>query len=415
MEIEILKSKKIDHKTWYLCQGNLLEYLENLKPNFYDFAIQRRIVKNTYLDTIYKTIKSGDPIPVITLTYNQPSLNLTTQNTADLDLSQVEILDGLQRTFRLWAYKKVSDKFEETKKPITVFDFGKLIKEENDLFFETGVISSTLLRKLIETDEISKIKDVYKKFDIYFTVWAGLSEDEVVDKMLVLNAGQKSVSKTHQYELLFLQFFNNQISKQSKIELFREKDKLANDIKKGKRDIGSFMFSTIILGLQSFVEMKPLRVSTEDLISSELDSETELTIYEIVFTSGFIEKYLTNLYLLDNEVFIKEEQKGKEWFVKDTTISGIMAAIGRYIDIQPDWTKTELEDNFDEGIRKLQDKIKVQGFMLEEFTNEYNTLSSRQVNIGYFIRKVIMEYTLELLKNNTPDWKSIFSTVKENK
>jgi hypothetical protein len=48
--------------------------LSLISLHFYNFSIQRKIVKNQYLDTLVSTIKHGDPIPLITLTYNEKGL-----------------------------------------------------------------------------------------------------------------------------------------------------------------------------------------------------------------------------------------------------------------------------------------------------------------------------------------------------
>jgi hypothetical protein len=414
MELEILKIKVIEHRTWYLCQGNLLTYLESLKPTFYDFAIQRRIVKNQYLDTLYKTIKAGDPIPMITLTYKNPKLEIETGGKAKIDMAKVEILDGLQRTFRLWSYKILSDRYNDEQDK-AIIDFARKLKEENDLFFQSGVLSTTLIRTLIEKGEIKNIKNVFSQFDVFFIVWAGLEEKEVIEKMLVLNAGQKAVSKTHQFELLFLHFYDELIGKQNQLKLHREKEEKASDVKKGIREIGEFMFSSVIVGLQSFVEMKPLRVSTDDLIGKEAEEETEPDIYETVFSSEFIKIYIEQLYNIDKAVYEKDLQKGKEWFVKDTSLSGVFAAVGKQIQIDKSWNKKELSQFATEGFILLRDKILEKGFNLSEFTDEYNSLSSRQVNIGNFIRKVIANYTYELMQGNSPEWKTIFETAKEKR
>lgn len=246
-------------------------------------------------------------------------------------------------------------------------------------------------------------------------MWAGLEEKEVIEKMLVLNAGQKAVSKTHQFELLFLHFYDELIGKQNQLKLHREKEEKASDVKKGIREIGEFMFSSVIVGLQSFVEMKPLRVSTDDLIGKEAEEETEPDIYETVFSSEFIKIYIEQLYNIDKAVYEKDLQKGKEWFVKDTSLSGVFAAVGKQIQIDKSWNKKELSQFATEGFILLRDKILEKGFNLSEFTDEYNSLSSRQVNIGNFIRKVIANYTYELMQGNSPEWKTIFETAKEKR
>ncbi|WP_167895620.1 hypothetical protein, partial [Thermococcus sp. M36] len=121
------------------------------------------------------------------------------------------------------------------------------------------------------------------------------------------------------------------------------------------------------------------------------------------------------LYNIDLAVSEKDSQKGKEWFVKDTTLSGVFAAVGKHIKIEKSWTKKELSEFANKGFTTLRDRILEKGFDLSEFTAEYNSLSSRQVNIGNFIRKVIMNYTYELIQGNSPVWKVIFEESKEKR
>lgn len=411
MKAQILATKEINHRTWYLCRVNLLEYLNQLKPNFYEFAIQRRIVRNQYLDTLYKSVKSGDPIPIITLTYKELKLKVI-ESYAELDMEKVEILDGLQRTFRLWSYKILSDKYILTsnKKPI---DFAKELKSENELFFESGVITTSLIREFIGNEEIEKIENVFSSFDIYFVIWTGLNENEVIEKMLVLNAGQKAVSKTHQFELMFLHFYDEIKTNQKNIILIREKDKSASNVKKGVRNIGEFMFSSVIVALQSLIEKKPVRVSTEGLIGVESDEETNSEIFKSAFSSEFIKVYLDELYKIDEAVDENDKVNGKEWFVKDTTLSGVFAAIGRHINLEPTWSKLQLSEFAIKGFVELRNKILKNGLNLNEFTKEYNSFSSRSVNIGSHIRKVIMIYILNLLEEDQASWKSAFEEAKK--
>lgn len=401
MNLIIFEEKKIEVRTWYLCKANLLEYLEGLKPDFYDYAIQRRIVKNQYLDKLYTTIKTGEPIPIITLTYKDVCL----QN--GIDLSKSEILDGLQRSFRLWALLTISKNYqgEDYRK------YALKLKETNPLFFDSGVVSTKLIKNLIETTEIYNIENIFRSYDIYFVIWTGLAEKEVIQKMLVLNAGQKAVSPTHQFELLFLHIYEEIKKNNNGIKLYREKDKEANNIKKGNRNIGDFMFSSIIVALQSFVEGKALRVSTEKLIDIEFEennSETNFLLEE-VFNRDFILFFLDEIHKLDE--IISREPKGREWFSKDTTLSGIFAGIGSKIKLN---SVENIYDSSKALFDKLNSKIDNQGINLDEFTKEYNGLSSRNINIGNFIRKAIMNYVIGLLSDNNPSWSIIFrSSAKD--
>ena len=37
MKLEVLDTKQVDGKTWALCKGNLLQYLKDLKTEFFEF------------------------------------------------------------------------------------------------------------------------------------------------------------------------------------------------------------------------------------------------------------------------------------------------------------------------------------------------------------------------------------------
>ena len=409
MKIKILEKKEIRHRGWYLCRGNLKEYLEGLKTEFYEYAIQRRIVKNQYLDKLYSTIQIGDPIPTITLTYNKKKLDEGKENDAFIDLNEVEILDGLQRSFRLWAYLQASLLYSESKEDYRTF--AKKLKESNPLFFDSGVMSTRLIKELIETKEIDKIPSIFESYDIYFTIWTGLTEKEIIQKMLLLNAGQKSVSKTHQFELLFLHFYETTKSLGEKVTLYREKDSKANDIKRGKRNVGEFMFTSIIVALQSLVEGKPLRVSTEKLIDNEFQDNEEIpdNIYNSVFNREYIKLFLSELYELD-KVIIENEEKGKEWLSKDTTLSGLFAAVGKNINFNE---HANIQEQTKAIFCKLNKYITENGLSLKDFTSEYNVLSSRSVNIGSFIRKVVMEFISGILEDKQLSWTEVFNQVKE--
>jgi hypothetical protein len=409
-KLKILDCKTLDDRQWMLCRGNLADYLENLKKDFYNFSIQRKIVKNQYLDTLVSTIKQGDPIPLITLTYNEKGLQLVVGNDINIDMNNVEILDGLQRTFRLWAHDVLIKEFEKRKiKEPTAF--AKEIKSEYPIFFDTGILSLTKVKNFYAENEFEKIKSAFSEFDVYFIIWVNLPPKKVIHKMLVLNAGQRSVSKTHQFELLFLYLWEDLQKEQLGINLFREKDEVASKVKNGERNSGDYMFTSVIVGLRSYLEKKPLRVSIGDLDVSELSQdESSSGINEDIFSADFIRSFLKHIKEIDNAVITKEGDEGKRWFVKDTTLSGMLAGLGEYLQLNENSSLDYLTQVTDKGFVELLEKSKSVGFNLKEFKEQYNILSSRSVNIGNFIRKVVMNYTVSLLKDEKPSWQNIFSS-----
>ena len=49
MNITILREKELQNgKKWYLAVCNLLEYMESLKDEFFNYDIQRRIVNSSF-------------------------------------------------------------------------------------------------------------------------------------------------------------------------------------------------------------------------------------------------------------------------------------------------------------------------------------------------------------------------------
>ncbi len=415
MNLTILDSKALNNKQWLLCKGSLNEYLENLKPEFYKFSIQRKIVKNQYLDSLVKTIKSGDPIPLITLTYNDPSFSISDVRDITIDMGNVEILDGLQRSFRLWAYYVLIKEYERTR--ITnPTSFAKEIKTNYPIFFDTGIVNLSKIKTLYADGEFEKIKSAYNGFEIYFIIWANLTPQQVINKMLVLNAGQRSVSKTHQFELLFLYLWEELQTELPNIHLYREKDEDSNRVKAGERSAGDYMFTSVIVGLRSFLEKKPLRVSVYDLDFSDLNNdESYREIDETVFNAEFIRSFLKCIREIDETIIDEEGDEGKKWFVKDTTLSGLLAGIGEYVGVSNDMDVATIQQIAERGFRELKEKSHDVGFNLSDFKEQYNVLSSRSVNIGDFIRKVIMHYTIALLKGEQKSWESIFrSNLKKD-
>lgn len=104
MDFIILDKKQVEKKQWFLCKGNMLEYISTLKRDFSEFQIQRRIVRNGYLDGILKTVTDGEPMPTITLTC--PQAIAIKNDSIEISPENIEILDGLQRSFRLWVFWK---------------------------------------------------------------------------------------------------------------------------------------------------------------------------------------------------------------------------------------------------------------------------------------------------------------------
>lgn len=403
MEFYLFDKKSLKTGNWYLCKCNLYEYLTNLSTDFYGFQVQRRIVKNIYLDGLYNTIISGDPIPAFTITANDVCTNETT---LEIDMSKMDILDGLQRSFRLWAILEFH-KIAEENGITTPRDFIKHMKEQGEfgeMILGLDFVSSSFLKKVLDEENYNSIIDAYKKFEIQIVIWEGLSENDIMKKMLLLNAGQRPVSSTHQYELLFLHKINEVTPKLGEtIKLYREKDGNYFKIKKGDRSVGEYQMSSIIIALQSLIEKKPLRIAPANMIEWDSDSFIETEYVAKYFNTDFLCCFINLIKKMD-EVLSEKDSNYLKWFGKDTTLSGIFAGLGKYINPE---NENKLLDDIEKAIGRVASGEC--DFRITEFESELSKLAGSRINVGNVVRNAIAAYTQELFTNGSASWNNAFN------
>lgn len=402
MEFYLFDKKGLKIGNWYLCKCNLYEYLTNLRTDFYGFQVQRRIVKNIYLDGLYNTIISGDPIPAFTITANDVCTNETT---LEIDMSKMDILDGLQRSFRLWAILEFH-KIAEENGITTPRDFIKLMKEQGEfgeMILGLDFVSSSFLKKVLDEETYNSIIDAYKKFEIQIVIWEGLSENDIMKKMLLLNAGQRPVSSTHQYELLFLHKINEVNTKLYGIALYRERDEKYFKIKKGERSVGEYQMSSIIIALQSLIEKKPLRIAPANMIEWDSDSFFETEYVAKYFNTDFLCCFINLIRKMD-EVLSEKDPNYLKWFGKDTTLSGIFAGLGKYIN---PGNENKLLDDIEKAIGRVASGEC--DFRITEFESELSKLAGSRINVGNVVRNAIAAYTQELFTNGSASWNNAFN------
>lgn len=397
MNITILRKKELQNgKKWYLAVCNLLGYIETLKDEFFNYDIQRRIVKNSYLDKLWTTISSGDPLPSITLTANvEKDINSTS-------VDEFEILDGLQRSFRLWAIKYLDDllKRKDTK------DISILIEEmrkdtNGKRLLESKVINRSTLRKLLNDDKINikNLMNCYAQQDIVLNIWSGLNDEEIINKMLTLNAGQRSVSSTHQFELMFLHYFKK-LEVPKGVQIIRERDDEYFSVKKKERKCGQFLMSSIIIAIQSLIERKPVRIQTVNNLRTN-DSVVEESSASF-FTKDNLEAFIKILLELDKKF---DKDLIGLWIMKDTTLSGLFAAIGAVYNLEWTFNVPSMLDFIRKKITDLND----QDINYKEFQGAYNNLSSVTVNIGNAVRKAVYIYFKNLFLDKPMSWQEAFN------
>lgn len=383
--------------TWYLASGNLYDYLRELNPSFFDFDVQRRIVTNTYLDKLWDAVESGEPIPAFTLTSTSPINGSDT-----LDLNKTEILDGLQRTYRLWAILFVERMVESVGKDFsTLYD---AIKESEDgaRLIESKVISRSKVRILVENKGkyLERLIDAFKNYDITLNIWIGLTDEEIVRKMLVLNAGQRSVSSTHQFELLFLHCFRN-LKPIKGVRIIREKDKDYGKVKNGDRKTGDLLMSSVVIAIQSYIEQAPLRIAQVNKL--RIDDSIVPENSSIFFNNENLERFIK--FIAEIDVKFCNDIEINIWLMKDTTLSGLFAALG-YVSNSSE----EIDENT--TIRDSVKLLSIESIDKLGFDESYKSLSSVSTNVGNAVRKAVFSYFKALFTGSSISWNEAFSRRK---
>lgn len=401
MNITILKEKELQNgKRWYLAVCNLLEYIESLKDEFFNYDIQRRIVKNSYLDKLWTTISSGDPLPSITLTANVKED--IKKGIVYSRIDEFEILDGLQRSFRLWAIKYLDDLLKRMNTQDVSVLIEEMRKDENGKrLLDSKVINRSILRKLLTDDKINieNLMNCYAQQDIELNIWSGLNDEEIINKMLTLNAGQRSVSSTHQFELMFLHYFKK-LDIPKGVQIIRERDDEYFLVKKKERKCGQLLMSSIIIAIQSLIERKPVRIQMVNALRIN-DSVVEESSASF-FTKDNLETFINLLLELDKKFY--DDQIGS-WIMKDTTLSGLFAAIGAVYNQEWTYNVPSMLDFIHNKIMVLNDE----NINYNEFQGAYNNLSSVTVNIGNAVRKAVYIYFKNLFLKKPMSWQEAFN------
>lgn len=389
MDIKILDSKP----GWILGKVSLLEYIKSLTEENFRYEIQRGIVSNPFLDTILDAVVENKPLAPVSLVSKDFE-----DGDKTLSINQFNILDGLQRTFRFWIYYQLAKLAKEKNSN----DYRLVTKEFKTICDDYSLaVSPRQVRGLFKHDNainVWNLNELYSNFDLYLYIWTDLSVDQEIKQMLILNAGQKQMSLNHQFELIYMRLFEENTFDEGKIKILRSKDgKITN------RNIGEYSMSTVIIGVQSLVNMKPMRLSRDMLYKDDFQNDMLLSSMDGVFTIGFVRKFLDMFNILDKKISVNQEYSN--WFAKDTTISGMMAGIGQHIQALNHDSSYVLA-NLSQSVESI---VGAEAFRLDEYNKVYSELSGAKVNIGKVLRKAVMIYTQNVLDGTAMSWKEAFN------
>ena len=396
----------------YLSEILMDHYLDNLPEDYHKYEVQREIVKNAYLDDLINTILQQKHIPPIVLVVDEGKIHSDGKN---LKIDEFKILDGLQRTYRLnTIYKTIQLLKKELENHSNILGYSKLelsksYKEELEKFNSSSATLSKLISYYKEDSKNGnkRLDNLFHRAQ-WFEVWTNLKPDEEVTKMLILNAGHKPVKTKHQLELLF----RNIIPILNKIDfpefkLVREKEMPSIEYTKN-REVGTFHFSHLITSLLSLGEGKPL-TSNVDLIQKSQSNYFANEIYDEFLQLGFLKKFIRTLLDLDKGVFAKFGPEGLRWIGRETSLVGIFAAVGKYMnenEIKPN----DALDQLDKLVVKHPESLNITGF-----EKQRNSLDLAKINFGNINKNAVYDGVYGILTKNEKiiDWGKYFKRTEK--
>lgn len=416
-----LKAKILDKnaiaekKGCYLCSINLYDYLKDLGDDFDKFDIQRKIVNNKYLDSLARTVFTNEHIPVITLVVLNKPFNSHVEK--EIYIEKFRILDGLQRTWRLNAIKKLSEWLianfktnECIKNNFVDGNIRNLQKEKRQEIIDCGVAdfkqAKDIARQIIGTVGIENVDSCLKKKEQWFEIWYGLNTDEIVNKMLLLNAGHKNVTMRHQVELLYYDWFEI-FSNATGINIIRDKDAESPVKFVAERSIKTYRFSDLVMATIAFIDGKYKKIQSAFVEEVYLNTENDERLGQ---NAEFYKQVMK--FIGDIDVLLYEEYNdvGRIWFGRENNIEAFMGAVGKYC-----WEKCSKEEvgtALASAYQKIYCKIDLLNLQVFEQGKEF--LSFSKINIGQATKVIVYDVFNEILNDITEskiDWKHKFQQM----
>jgi hypothetical protein len=338
------------------------EFLPLVGPEFESFAIQRRREKHKTYERMKKDLIAGALLPSITLAVKPERVAALRPLHAEADheglasaLSQpggVNILDGLQRTY--------------------------IIKDLVD-----------------EAAELSTDQTLHLEF------WLEESVNNLVYRIIVLNAGQKPMSMRHQIELLFSTLKQRLEAEIPNLEIYRERDQTR------RRRSRKFALDRLASAYQSYITRSP-EVSRENIVAQQIVEADAMDASEEELTSEFnsFVDLLSRYCQLDDQICRiygerdddGEVPTGANWFGSENVLQAFFAANSQYAvgDLQRERSLRALQllHNTLQATQAGDDPLALKRLL--EIQQGFNP---RKVNIGAATRKLLLNGFKELMRS----------------
>ena len=381
-----------------LVKTNLFEYIRNLPENFEDYFIQRGIVTNRYLDNLWDTITKSRHIPSIVITIDgeiprsDPGNNLTIANS-------YKILDGLQRTKKLkiiWdLYRFICDDLADDLAVKTAIIARKNSQQIKQIDGNNALFSQILAAHRENID----LEKLLSSNTIWLEVWVGLDQAEQIRKMLILNAGHKSVSIKHQIELLFIDYLELFRDELGDISISREKEISSISYSK-KRTPGEFHFPHLISAFESLHAAAPVTTNADFSAERTFNNLPDEFVLEV--DPEILRAFATALKCLDDGF---NDELAAQWIGREVVISSLFGAIG--------WMADKEGIGLSRALILFSNRVSEfrRHAELEEFEEQRNRLQLSKVNIGAINRRAVFTATKAFLEDDEPediDWQTVF-------
>lgn len=351
MQVKIIgKAKDLRTNTDILyAQLSIKDYLVLVGDNFDDYEPQRKRERYKAYDRMKIDITKGALLPSITLAVKPELVSdilplVQKDDCQELESAlskpgQVNILDGLQRTFILSDIAKDNFKFNPEQKVLVEF-------------------------------------------------WLEGNIRNLIYRIIVLNAGQKPMSMKHQIGLLFITLNDKLKAEIQDIEIFKEKES-ARRTKARK-----YPLDRIATAYQSFItksaETQRQNVVAQKLVEEEILDSTEEELGEQFDT---FKDYLKIYADLDVEVCRiytgnsdEEIPTGINWFGEESVMNSFFAALALASSKHLERVNKALEAllNLLRSSQEGDDPL-----ALRELQNIESGFNARKVNLGFAKRKLL--------------------------
>jgi hypothetical protein len=403
---KILDSRNDNGNECFLSKMSIEDYVNALPSSYQEYDVQREIVSNVYLDHLVETVLNRRHIPPIVLVVDKEDYEIDGNF---LEFKTFKILDGLQRTFRLQAIKKTIEycctnlSTDEDYLSWSKFQFSRHFSTKLNEFGSNTDVLRAVVTFFQKNGKIA-LNETVSDNNQWFEIWTGLSPQEEVRKMLMLNAGHKPVKTRHQLELLFLNLLP--ILREGDGQdfvLVREKEISATQFSK-EREIGTFHFAHVITALLSFYEGKPVAPTTsliQEIQSTDSEFDTNIELADPTMLKAMVEF----LVRLDRTLETQYGVQGILWMGREVSLAGLFGALGA-IAIDDKRDRVELMNTFLEICQRHPRVLN-----LQKFEETRNSLDLSKINIGTVNRKAISNAIKEIILSTRPsiiNWKKHF-------